>query len=166
MVTIMSVEIINQVSKTFFEPIEKKRISCRGIVISGNKILLSHELWKDVYMSPGGGLEECESPAECCKREILEETGVVVSVGDQVFTINEYVFNELYIAHYFLCTAVGEGTQSLTPTEIEHKMVAEWVELDTAIEIFSHYAEKTPDHESLYLREYTILTKLKEKAIV
>ena len=98
----MAVEIINQVSKTFFEPIEKRRTSCRGIVMKDGKVLLSHELKKDVYMSPGGGLEEGESLAECCKREILEETGVIASVGEQVFTINEYVFNELYIAHY-LC---------------------------------------------------------------
>jgi ADP-ribose pyrophosphatase YjhB (NUDIX family) len=47
-------------------------------------------------MSPGGGLEENESLTECCKREILEETGVIADVGEQLFTINEYVFNELY----------------------------------------------------------------------
>lgn len=162
----MAIEIINQVSKTFFEPIEKRRISCRGIVIKDGKVLLSHELHKDVYMSPGGGLEENESLADCCEREILEETGVIADVGQQIFTINEYVFNELYIAHYFLCTPVGEGEASLTPTEIEHKMVPEWVDINNAIEFFSHYAEKTPDHESLYLREYTVLTKLKEKAII
>lgn len=162
----MAVEIINQVSKTFYEPIVKKRISCRGIVINNGKILLSHELNKNVYMSPGGGLEEDESLEECCKREILEETGVVAAVGEQIFTINEYVFNELYIAHYFLCSAIGEGNASLTPTEIEHGMVPEWVDLDKAIEFFSHYPERTPDHESLFLREYTVLNKLKEKAII
>jgi ADP-ribose pyrophosphatase YjhB (NUDIX family) len=157
----MSIEIINQVSKTFFEPIEKRRTSCRGVVIKDGKVLLSHELKKDVYMSPGGGLEEGESLAECCKREILEETGVIASVDEQVFTINEYVFNELYIAHYFICSPIGEGEASLTPTEIDHEMVPEWVGLDDAIEIFSHYPERTPDHESLYLREYTVLNKLK-----
>ena len=162
----MAVEIINQVSRTFFEPIEKRRTSCRGIVIKDGKILLSHELHKDVYMSPGGGLEEGETPEECCAREILEETGVIASVGEQLFTINEYVFNELYIAHYFLCSAVGEGEASLTPTEIEHKMIPEWVDLEKAIEFFSHYSERTPDHESLFLREYTVLNKLKEKAII
>ncbi len=162
----MDIEIIDQVSESFYEPIEKRRTSCRGIVIKDDKVLLSHELWKDVYMSPGGGLEEGESMAECCKCEILEETGVIASVCEQLFTINEYVFNELYIAHYFLCTVEGEGKKSLTPTEIDHEMVAEWVELDKAIEIFSRYAERTPDHASLYLREYTVLTKLKEKAIV
>ncbi len=162
----MSIEIINQVSKTFFEPIEKRRTSCRGIVIKDGKVLLSHELKKDVYMSPGGGLEEGESLAECCKREILEETGVIASVSEQVFTINEYVFNELYIAHYFICSPIGEGEASLTPTEIDHKMVPEWIDIEKAIEIFSHYPERTPDHESLYLREYTVLTKLKEKAVL
>lgn len=162
----MSIEIINQASKTFFEPIEKRRTSCRGVVIKDGKVLLSHELKKDVYMSPGGGLEEGESLAECCKREILEETGVIASVDEQIFTINEYVFNELYIAHYFICSPIGEGKASLTPTEIDNKMVPEWIDIEKAIEIFSHYPERTPDHESLYLREYTVLTKLKEKAVL
>ncbi len=156
------VEIINQLSETFFEPLVKRRIACRGLVVSEGKILLSYERNKDVYMSPGGGLEEGESLEECCAREVLEESGVIVSAREQLFTINEYVFNELYIAHYFLCAVEGEGERSLTPTEIDHGMEPVWVDIDKAIEIFSHYKEKTPDIESLYLREYTVLNKFKE----
>ena len=52
---------------------------------------------------------------------------------------------------------------ALTPTEIDHGVTPEWVDIENAIEIFSHYKEKTPDHESLYLREYTVLNKYLEK---
>ncbi len=155
----MSVEIIDLVSETFFEPLAKRRVACRGLVIKDGKILLSYEKNKDVYMSPGGGLEDGESLEKCCEREVLEETGLFVKANKQLFTINEYVFNELYIAHYFLCEIVGEGELSLTKTEIEHGMEPRWVELEKAIEIFSKYPEKTPDHASLYLREYTVLNK-------
>ncbi len=152
-------EIIDLVSKTFFEPLVKRRVACRGLVINDGKVLLSYEKNKDVYMSPGGGLEEGESFEKCCEREVLEECGLIVKAGEQIFTINEYVFNELYIAHYFPCEIIGEGELSLTKTEIEHGMEPVWVPVEDAIEIFSHYKEKTPDHESLYLREYTVLTK-------
>ncbi len=152
-------EILKQVSSTYREPIRKARVACRCLAIKDGKILLTYEKNKDVYMSPGGGLEKDESFSECCAREVMEEAGLAVSVGEHLFTIYEYVFDELYIAHYFLCKVTGEGKQALTPTEIDHGVTPKWVELEKAIEIFSHYKEKTPDHESLYLREYTILNK-------
>lgn len=150
-------EVINLVSETFFEPIIKKRVSCRGLVVKNGKVLLSYEKNKDVYMSPGGGIEENESLEECCQREILEETGIIAKAGKHFFTVNEYVYNEFYISHYFLCDVIGEGELSLTKTEIEHGMEPVWLDINCAVEIFSHYKEKTPDHASLYLREYTVL---------
>ncbi|MBQ8183147.1 MAG: NUDIX domain-containing protein [Clostridia bacterium] len=156
-------EILKQVSSTCFEPIRKTREACRCLAVRNGKILLTYEKNKDVYMSPGGGVEDGESLDECCAREVMEESGLQVNVGEHLYTIYEYVFDELYIAHYFLCEVTGEGKQALTPTEIDHGVMPVWLEIDKAIEIFSHYEEKTPDHESLYLREYTILNKLKEK---
>ena len=153
-------EIIEQISKTYKEPLRNTRESCRGLVVKDNKILLIHELNKDVYMSPGGGVEEGETLPQCCQRELMEEAGLRVSVGEHLFTINEYVFDELFIANYFICEIIGEGKQALTPTEIDHGVTPEWVDIEKAIEIFSHYKEKTPDIESLYLREYTILNKV------
>lgn len=160
----MAVETIKQISKTFFEPIVKSRESCRGLVIEDGKALFSYEKSKDVFMSPGGGIEQGETLRECCEREILEETGLIVTAGEHFITIKEYVFNELYISHYFLCKVTGKGEQQLTPTEIDHGMEPRWMELEKAIEIFSKYPEKTPDHESLYLREYTVLNKYIQKS--
>ena len=152
-------EILEQMSKTMTKPLRKIRESCRGLVINEGKVLLIHELNKDVYMSPGGGVEEGENLKQCCERELMEEAGLKVRVGSHLFTINEYVFDELFIANYFLCEVIGKGEQALTSTEIDHGVTPEWVGLEEAIEIFSHYKEKTPDIESLYFREYTILNK-------
>ncbi len=140
-------------------PTPKTRVSCRGIVIRDGKLLLSYESKKDVYMSPGGGLESGETSVECCIREIKEETGYTTKVISPIVIIDEYFDDTLFTSEYFLCEVVGQGESSLTQTEIDHGMIPRWVPLQEAVEIFSKYPQKTPDHHSLYLREYTLLTK-------
>jgi ADP-ribose pyrophosphatase YjhB (NUDIX family) len=149
------------IQNTFNTPVPtpKVREACRGIVIRDGKILLSYESKNGVYMSPGGGLEKGELLQECCVREIREETGYEAEVISPIVTVDEYFDDTLFTAHYFLCKVIGQGESSLTPVEIEHGMEPRWVSLSEAAEIFSKYGEKTPDHHSLYFREYTVLTK-------
>ena len=113
-------------------------------------------------MSPGGGVEENESLQECCARELQEETGYIVKPLKQLFTVNEYIFDELFTSHYFICEVIGTGEISLTETEIDHGITPEWLDIEKAVEIFEKYKEKTPDKESLYFREFTVLNKYKE----
>lgn len=155
-------EIINHYSPAFRGNVKKTRVSCRGILIKDNKILLSHEVNGDVYMSPGGGVEEGESFEECCIRELQEETGYIVKPLNHIFTVNEYIFDELFVSQYFTCEIIGTGEISLTETEIDHGITPEWVELSEATNIFGKYKEKTPDKESLYFREFTVINKYKE----
>lgn len=158
---------ITQIAENYKGSPTKTRPSARGIIVDGNKILLIHELCDGTYMSPGGGVEDGETLAECCKREMLEETGCIVDVGEHYLRVNEYFEDTLYIGNYFICKITGKGEKSLTQIENEHKAVAEWVSLDNALEIFKTYKglQKIDDGKiSLYKREYTVLTKfLKEK---
>ena len=153
-------ETIEQISSTYTSPYKKKRISCRAIIIEGGRILLSHETNGGTYMSPGGGLEENETNEQCVEREVLEETGYIVKVTKPFITVNEYCYDTLYINRYFICEITGEGERRLTENEIYKKMEPEWVDISKAIEIFGTYKSLTPDKESLYLREFTILNKL------
>lgn len=153
-------ETINQYARTYSDPPEGVRIASRGILLDGNKILLSHELNTGVYMSPGGGLEEGETLEECCIRELREETGYDVKTVKPLIVINEYCFETLYVSNYFICEAVGKSCQALTEIEIEHGITPEWVEIPKALEIFGEYESKREDIRSLYLREYTVLNKL------
>lgn len=155
-------EIINQYSFHYDDPPKKTRPAARGIVIRDGKILLTYEKRNDVYMSPGGGREEGESFPECCAREIKEESGYDALVKEPFAVVNEYCFDTCYEAHYFLCDVTGEGEPHLTSTEIDHGVCPRWLPVNDAIEVFSHYDEKTEDHRSLYLREYTILNKYVE----
>ena len=153
-------ETIEQISSTYTSPYEKKRISCRAIIIEDGRILLSHETNGGTYMSPGGGLEENETNEQCVAREVLEETGYIVKATKPFITVNEYCYDTLYINRYFICEITGEGERHLTENEIYKKMEPEWVDISKAVEIFSTYKSLTPDKESLYLREFTILNKL------
>ena len=155
-------EAINQYSKTYTEPYKKKRVSCRAFIVEYGKILLSYETNTGVYMSPGGGVEDGETHEECCVREVREETGFDVKILKDFVTINEYCYDTLYVAHYFICEITGKGEQSLTDVEIDHGITPEWIEISQALEIFGEYATKTPDHESLYRREFTVINKYLE----
>lgn len=110
-------------------------------------------------MSPGGSLEAGESLEECCVRELMEETGFKVKPVSPFVTVNEYCYDILYISHYFICEVVGEGDRNLTEVEADKGMVPKWVELNKAVEIFSTYAKHTPDKESMYLREFTVINR-------
>ncbi len=152
------------ISEHHSDPPERIRHSGRAIIIKDNKILLSHELNTNIYMSPGGGLEEHETLAECCVREVEEETGFIVKTTSEEFiTVKEYCFETLYISHYFPCEIIGTGKSSLTPTEIDHGITAEWVEIPYALEVFGKYDEMREDWRSLYLREFTVLNKYLQK---
>ncbi len=159
---VIDMETINQYSIHFDNPPKKTRPAARGLAVKDGKVLLTYEAKKDVYMSPGGGREGNESFEECCIRELKEESGYDVVPTEAFLVIYEYCFDTCYEAHYFLCDITGQGEANLTPTEIDHGVCPRWLPIEEAIEVFSHYDEKTEDHRSLYLREFTVLNKYLE----
>ncbi len=152
-------ESIDQFAKTYSLPPLKERPASRGLIVENGKILLSYESNTNVYMTPGGGLEENETLEECCVRELREETGYDVIPVERFVVINEYCFNTLYISNYFVCKIIDKSEQSLTGIEIEHGMKPVWLDIDIAMEIFSDYPNRREDISSLYLREFTVLNK-------
>jgi len=78
------------------------RVSVKGIEIDQKgRILLSRES-NGMWDMLGGGLEYNESPIDCLKREIKEETGInVISASPQpLFFITGKRFNhDTYVAH-------------------------------------------------------------------
>ncbi len=138
----------------------ERRTACRGIVLEGDKVLLSYETVTDQYMIPGGGTEGQETDQECCRREIAEETGILVEVGKPILTMKEYYEEWLYETHFFLCKALGQTQRKLTPREQRVGMVPRWVSLEEAVSIFSKhqdYAATDEEKRGIYLREYLAL---------
>lgn len=136
------------------------RAGCRGIVLRGDEMLISHELNSGWYLIPGGGLEDGETLEACCLREIEEETGVIARVEKPLLCLREHYEDWLFISYYFLCSPTGQGKQALTEAEARRGLVAEWMDLQKALEIFSRheeYAATSEEKRGSYQREYTAL---------
>ena len=145
-----------------FETFTKTRAGSRAVVVRDGLILLSHETVSGWWLVPGGGMEEGETPEECCVRETEEETGLIVRPLKQFLTLYEYYEEYRYISHYFICEAAGEGRMLLTDDERSRGARPEWLPLEDAAEIFSRhrsYAAVSEEKRGAYLREYTALTE-------
>ncbi|MBR4461686.1 MAG: NUDIX hydrolase [Erysipelotrichaceae bacterium] len=153
---------IDIVGENYFGNYTRTRTSCRGIVLDGDKILLTYESAVDQWMIPGGGLEGNESPEDCCVREVAEETGYRIEVEPCVLEIDEYYEEGKFPNFYFFGKVIGQCEMKLTEQEIERGTKPRWIPIDEAIAIFSahaSYADTDEMRRGMYLREYTALTE-------
>lgn len=131
------------------------RTACRGIVKKGNLYLVTRLEKYDVTMFPGGGLEPNETLAECIKREMLEETGIIVTVGEEKIAINEYFIDSSWTNHYFICEFVEDtGKPSLTDEEKELGLVVEWHTLEYLLDTFENNFTLSSHGVNVHNREF------------
>ena len=136
------------------------RETCRGIIVKEGKILLSHEIVDDMWLIPGGGVENGESLEECCKREIAEEMGFIVRPKRRFAVINMYFDESKMINHFFECEIESSCERRLLDYEIEIGLTPEWVELDEAKKFFSDYEkyeESDKERAVIFNREFLAL---------
>ncbi len=122
---------------------EKVRIitTARGIIWHEGKLLLvSHN--KKTWYAPGGWLDGFETLPQTCKREIYEELGCEVEVGNLVkvchYTetkeVNSYGENINKVEHYFLCRL-----QTIPQIEGENNL---WKDEDNGLVKFAKWFSK------------------------
>ncbi len=118
--------------RLFFRP------SVYGVIIEDGKVLLSRQ-W-DGYDFPGGGMDLGETIEEALVREVREETGLDVRVGEILACENSFFkmpFAEKYahcILMYYRCEVVGGelGTRFFSEDEKKYADMPEWVSLESA----------------------------------
>jgi mutator protein MutT len=100
-----------------------------GIIWDQHKLLIDRRLptgtLPGVWEFPGGKLEPGESAQDCIAREILEELGLKVAVGEELMIINHSypTFDIQLIVHH--CRYLGGTPQLLACDEVRWVTVAE-----------------------------------------
>lgn len=126
-------------------PNERFHVGAYGILIDQDKILLikkSRGAYKGMYDLPGGGIEFGEKAEEALKRELMEETGVVVN--DYSFIgCNEYFCDYLnesqeprklhHLGLYYVISAPHESIKS--DSDGEDSLGAEFLDINRLDEI-------------------------------
>ncbi len=78
-----------------------------------NRMLMvkQHHDGKDIWMVPGGGIEEGEGAREAAAREVKEETGLDVNVTRLVWHVEEVSKRGQRFVDFFLADVVGGNLQ-------------------------------------------------------
>ncbi|PWK29244.1 8-oxo-dGTP diphosphatase [Arcicella aurantiaca] len=129
----MNQEIINQYGNHL-------RVRVCGICVQDGKILLinhsgmneSGEFWSP----PGGGLQFGETIEECLKREFLEETNTIISVGN-FLKINEFVKPPLHAIELFYEVKIVSGDIQIGfDPEMEQQIIKEvkWLSFEEVLQ--------------------------------
>ena len=92
---------------------EPDRVDCVGGIVTapdGRLLLIQRgkEPARGCWSVPGGRVEEDETTIEAAYREILEETGLQVVVGELAGTVErDAPDGTVYVIYDFVCTPVG-----------------------------------------------------------
>lgn len=111
-----------------------------GVVEKGDHILLINRLGK--WDFPKGKLEKRETPEMAALREVEEECGVKVLLGEKICnTYHTYIMNEKYIlkkTHWFRMDLLDES--QMTPQKEESIEEIRWMEIrDVRASLYSSY---------------------------
>lgn len=140
----------------------KIRIGARGIITRDDgKIAVFNKSNKNEYKLPGGGIKDGETPEDAFKREVLEETGCVINIIDNIGTTVECKSkqNSKQISHVFVGEVI-EDKGYLNLTNIEKKTGGRllWETPERALELISScYNKIDADEFSVYITKFVVL---------
>lgn len=110
-------------------PVHEIREIARALVSDGHGRFAVHHLLRndafghfDYYETPGGGLDQGETPEMAVVRECQEELGYRVRVLDEMGFVDDYynLIGRENHNHYFLCLREGESVGKHFVSEGDH----------------------------------------------
>lgn len=105
-----------------------------------NKVLMVNNKDNNSWTLPGGAVEDDETLEQAIIREVQEETGLIVKIGD-IVSINERFFEEdkVHAIFFTFRAEVIGGNISIQYTDEISKI--EWVDIKTADEMMPYHRE-------------------------
>lgn len=124
-------------------PLGKFTVRVYGLLISADrKVLVTDEIFKGkkLIKFPGGGMKQGEGTVDCLKREIKEEMGQEVEIGEHFYTTDFYQPSIFYKGYQVICIYYFihadqfqfevKEKQFDFPKEEDGTVVFRWVSLD------------------------------------
>ena len=154
-------EDLNEKSVEMLNP--RLRYAARGIVIRNDgKIAVFNKSKKNEYKLPGGGIEENENPKDAFKREVLEETGCVIQIINELGIIEEYKTQDNFkqISFVFVGKVIEEtNTLHLTQNEQDEGSNFSWEYPFTALKLITNSYDKliASKYHSVYHTKFVVL---------
>lgn len=106
------------------------RISAGAIVVHESRVLMvrHHKPGAfDFWVCPGGGVQGAESLEEAARREVLEETGLLVKMGPLAYFEEFFNPETRFVKFWFLGTLEGGTFDTSHPDTVgEHIVQAAW----------------------------------------
>lgn len=143
----------------------KVRVRVCGLLTTEQGVLLlKHERLGPkghIWGPPGGGVEFGQDATEVLKREFLEETGLIILVGDFLFT-NEYIDENYHAIELFFEVFISGGKLALgTDPELALNQ-----QILTSIKYFDDLELDKLDRDNLHniFRERHKIEEIKELA--
>ena len=117
-----------------------QRPSVYGLIVHDKKLLVVRATYTQRYVLPGGGIEKGEAMDVALIREVHEETGIPVTVGEFLhFQTDFFYYDPLDLAFhgflfFFRCEPLSTqiGATHFTPDEGLEEPV--WVDIDALTE--------------------------------
>ena len=90
---------------------KKKHFTASALIIDNNKVLLVYHNKLNVWLYPGGHVEDNENPDEALLREVKEEIGLeveIISDRDEILSDEKNSVFSLHLPYAILCELVGD----------------------------------------------------------
>lgn len=120
---------------------------------------------RDLYETPGGGVEKGETLLEAFKREIFEEVGAILE--DDIIELGRVIdfYNKIYRQndnHFYLAKIKSLGERHLVEYEAKWEIGLVFMEIDEAIKAYEN-TRNLPVNNLVRERELPVLRMAKRK---